>query len=430
MTADSAVGTASRRISRRDFLGQAARLGAAAVATGVPGMLPAAPPATPPPSPPLQILLRSSWQTVNIGDIAHTPGMLRLIERHLPQATVTLWPSGLSAPVEKMLRSRFPRLAIAHTGKDHDRALAECGFCLHGSGPMLLGADTLKRWRSTGKPYGIGGVTLHDGELKEHRELLAGARFVFCRDTKSLEALRALGPAGPLTAFGPDATFALDLRDDTRADSFLAAHRLQAGRFACFVPRLRFTPYWKSGATMSPDEIARKESENARHAEPDHARIRHAIVEWVRTTGHRALLCPEMTYAVELLRPLLFDPLPDDVKPHVVVRPDYWLTDEAASTYARAAAIVSLEMHSPIIAIAAGTPAIHVRQPTDSRKGQMWKDVGLGDWLFEVEDTTGERIADALLALHRDAAGTREQVRKAQAFVAERGRTMMDAITA
>jgi hypothetical protein len=32
---------------------------------------------------PRRILLRSSWQTVNIGDIAHTPGMLALLEPHL-----------------------------------------------------------------------------------------------------------------------------------------------------------------------------------------------------------------------------------------------------------------------------------------------------------------------------------------------------------
>lgn len=33
-----------------------------------------------------RILLRSSWQTVNIGDIAHTPGMLALLEKHRPEA--------------------------------------------------------------------------------------------------------------------------------------------------------------------------------------------------------------------------------------------------------------------------------------------------------------------------------------------------------
>ena len=39
--------------------------------------------------------------------------------------------------------------------------------------------------------------------------------------------------------------------------------------------------------------------------------------------------------------------------------------DEAASIYARALAVVSLDRHSPIIALAAGTPAIHLRVPTD-----------------------------------------------------------------
>ena len=34
---------------------------------------------------PLRILLRSSWQTVNIGDIAHTPGMLALLEARVAQ---------------------------------------------------------------------------------------------------------------------------------------------------------------------------------------------------------------------------------------------------------------------------------------------------------------------------------------------------------
>lgn len=42
---------------------------------------------------PPRILLRSSWQTVNIGDIGHTPGVIRLLEQYLPEAEVTLWPS-------------------------------------------------------------------------------------------------------------------------------------------------------------------------------------------------------------------------------------------------------------------------------------------------------------------------------------------------
>jgi len=402
-------------LSRRAFLAASA-----AVAAGCAAPAPAA--RRP------RVLLRSSWQTVNIGDIAHTPGMLRLIEERLPQADVTLWPNRLSDEVEAMLRGRFPGLRVARTAEAQREAQAECDFFLHGSGPGLVGATEAKAWRATGKPYGFGGVTLSDAELRDHRELLAGARFVFCRDTLSLGALRAAGIPGPLQEFGPDATFALDLRDDARAGGFLREHGLEPGGFACFVPRLRWTPYWKEGRKMAADLVRAREAENERHREADHAKLRAAIVAWVTGTGQKALLCPEMTYQVELLRPLLYDPLPAPVKPKVVVRPGYWLTDEAASTYRRAAAVVSLEMHSPIIAVANGRPAIHLRQPTDTRKGQMWRDVGLGEWLFEIEEAAGEAIADRLLSIPRDPARATATLARARAFAAERGRAMMEAL--
>ena len=368
-----------------------------------------------------RVLLRSSWQTVNIGDIAHTPGMLALLEKHWPEADVTLWPNALSADVEKLLRARFPKLKIA-TGAD---AIRDHDVCLHGSGPGLVGVAAMKEFAKTGKPYGFGGVTLNDGEIKGQRELLEGAAFVFCRDTDSLKALKESGAKLKRAEFGPDATFCLDLRSDAPAEAYLKANGLDA--FACFVPRLRWTPYWKEGRKYAPGEIEKRETENEKHREADHAKLRDAIVAWVRAGG-KALLCPEMTYAVELLRPLLFDPLPDDVKPRVVVRPSYWLTDEAASTYARATAVVSLEMHSPIIAVANGVPAIHLRQPTDTRKGQMWRDVGLADWLFEIDAATGERIAARTLSLKEP--GARDVAAQARAYTAERGRLMIEALKA
>ncbi len=380
-----------------------------------------------PAAPRKRLLLRSSWQTVNIGDIAHTPGMLRLLEDALPDVEVVLWPNALSADVEALLRRRFPRLSIARTRAEQEAALADCDVFLHGSGPGLVGAAAAKAWQATKKPYGFGGVTLNDAELKNSRDLLAGAAFVYTRDTLSLEALRAAGLKGE---FGPDATFAVDLRDETRAAAFLKAQGLEAGAFACFVPRLRWTPYWKEGRKYPEGEVQRKEAENARFVEADHAKLREAIIAWVRETRLKALLCPEMSYQVELLRPLLFDPLPEDVKPRVVVRPSYWLTDEAGSTYARAAAVVSLEMHSPIIATSFGIPAIHLRQPTDTRKGQMWRDVGLGDWLFEIDAADGAGIAAKLLEIHRKPAEAKAAVEKARAFTGAHFGDMMASVRA
>lgn len=376
---------------------------------------------------PRKILLRSSWQTVNIGDIAHTPGMLTLLEKHRPHDTVTLWPSGISDDVVKLLSTRFPKLKWARTADEQNAALAACDFFLHGSGPGLVGREAAERARAAGKPYGFAGVTLSDDELKNQRELLAGAKFVFTRDTDSLKALQNAGIKEPKTAFGPDATFALDLRDEPAADKLLKEHQLEAGQFLCAVPRLRWTPYWEIHPERTKPNPQRS-AVNEAFADRDHAKMREAIVAWVTEFKRKVFLVPEMTYAVSRLRPLLYDPLPEAVKPSVAVMERYWLTAEAASVYARAAAVISFEMHSPIMAVSAGTPAMLLRQPTDTRKGQMWRDVGLEQWIFEIDSSTGKQIAERLVELGKDLKASRQAAEKARTFAQERMAAMVGEI--
>ena len=57
-----------------------------------------------------KILLRSSWQTVNIGDIGHTPGVLHLLEQHVPQAQVRLW-GNVGDGVEEMAAPSLSEVA-------------------------------------------------------------------------------------------------------------------------------------------------------------------------------------------------------------------------------------------------------------------------------------------------------------------------------
>jgi polysaccharide pyruvyl transferase WcaK-like protein len=105
-----------------------------------------------------------------------------------------------------------------------------------------------------------------------------------------------------------------------------------------------------------------------------------------------------MTYQVDVMDELLIDPLAEDVKPFVV-KHDYWLPDEAASLYAKAHTVISYECHSPIIAAANGTPCFYLRQPQDTIKGQMYYDLGLKDWTFEIEETTGQQITEQLMRI-------------------------------
>lgn len=47
-------------------------------------------------------MLRSSWQSVNIGDIGHTPGALSLLKKHFSECEITLWPGELGHGIPAM----------------------------------------------------------------------------------------------------------------------------------------------------------------------------------------------------------------------------------------------------------------------------------------------------------------------------------------
>jgi len=75
--------------------------------------------ARPPGPKPMRILLRSSWQKINIGDIGHTPGVLRLIEQHLPGAEVIVWAS--AAHTAETTRHAHEALSEADGGQGRGR---------------------------------------------------------------------------------------------------------------------------------------------------------------------------------------------------------------------------------------------------------------------------------------------------------------------
>ena len=204
---------------------------------------------------------------------------------------------------------------------------------------------------------------------------------------------------------------------------------LDQGKFICVVPRLRYTPYYRirANAKRTADDDV-KDAINHRTTEQDHAKLRETIISYVRATGHKVLACPEMTYQIELAKDSLIDPLPADVKRNVVWRDTYWLPDEAASIYAKALAVVSIECHSPLIALRNGTPTFHVRQPTDTCKGQMYRDIGASDWLFEIDETSGPQLWSRLETIHRDPAAARAKVKAIMAGVERIQRRMVDAV--
>jgi polysaccharide pyruvyl transferase WcaK-like protein len=383
-----------------------------------------------------QILLRSSWQTVNIGDIAHTPGVLRLLQTHFPEAEITLWPSNVDNGVEQLLRDEFPGLKIAKPrSRELEAAFEECDFLLHGSGASIVAERDLITWHeATGKPYGIYGITFpmknssatsarSEDAMARSVEVLSRAAFVFFRDSKSLDLAKRLGASSPVMEFGPDGAFACDLRDPQRATTFLTEHGLEEGRFLCCIPRLRYTPYWRI-KDVAFDEV--KHARNEEMKEHDHAPLREAIEAVVRQTDLKVLVCPEDRTQMAVGKEMLYDKLADDVRERVVWRPDYWLTGEAVSVYVRSAGLFGNEMHSPIMCVGHGVPAIVCRFAEQTSKGFMWSDIGLGEWLFDHDSAEDrQRIVPTVVAMANDHAAAKAKAAVARRFVEQRQRETM-----
>lgn len=381
---------------------------------------------------PPRILLRSSWATVNIGDIAHTPGVLRLLETHLPESEIWLWPSKVDNGVEDLLLDRFPSLKLVHGSQDLARAFVECDFLLHGSGANFVAQSSVVQWlsseKSKGKPFGVYGITLGPKQSWKTEpdppeltaaaiEVLNKAAFVYFRDSESLRFAKAAGLSVPLAAYGPDGAFACDLGNPAKAEGFLREHRLQPGKFLCVIPRARYTPSWRMpGKEASFDPV--KAARNDAMLEHDHAPLREAIVRVVRETECKVLICPEDMTQMQIGKEVLYDPLPSDVKERVVWRANYWLTDEALSVYRQSAGLFGNELHSAIMCIGNGIPAVVCRWAEQTSKGTMWRDIGLDGWLFDLDDESQRAgVADTVLQIAKHPHAAAEKARQAQTRV-------------
>ncbi len=138
---------------------------------------------------PATILIVSGWQDINIGDIAHTPGLLNILQTFLPGTKLILWKKSAGSEVEAWLSSNFPAVKIVHGNVDSDfrvsspeveDAFSRSDIMIHGSGPSVVGSANLEAWvRSTGKPFGIFGTTIQSIDEKLKTLLAKGIFYLY-----------------------------------------------------------------------------------------------------------------------------------------------------------------------------------------------------------------------------------------------------------
>ncbi|MFW6598488.1 polysaccharide pyruvyl transferase family protein [Propionibacteriaceae bacterium Y2011] len=384
-----------------------------------------------------RIVLLGSWQTVNIGDVAHTPGCLTAFKTFAPDAEITLLPRELDDREQQMLAELFPEVRVltplVWTGdtalpEEIRTAFEEADLLVHGSGPSVVVPELVRAWRElSDKPYGFFGITvdpfpaqpatLAEGRIMINsevgdlvgtdRDLLDGAAFVYCRDSLTRDLLRNQGITSAVIEFGPDAS--PSFAPQRRASEDVLATVSDAGPLLCIVPRLRYTPYHEFRDVEVELFHRRRDAYNAAHAEADLAPLKAAADWWLANTDGTVMVVPEMIYQVEFAQ----QHFTGGDRLHVLDR--FWSLPEASAVYRQATAVVSSECHSPLIAMAVGTPAMYLRQPTDTVKGHMYRDLGVDDWLFEVVDpATTVGVQTQLAAIAADPAGARRTSEQAR----------------
>ncbi len=384
------------------------------------------------------ILLYSGWATHNIGDIGHTPGTLRYLTQHLPDVRVHCWLKRFNPAVLDMLRHRFPAVTFVEGTLDSEgtastpelrSAFDSASLFIYNSGMHFnrywpSPANILRACSARGIPFGLYGQSFdgfRDEEADALPPLFSEAAFIFCRDTESLQFLRRVGGGTgvtpPVLEFGPDGCFGIDVRDDARSDPFLREHDL--------APRKFLTVTLRTDKEVSVNAADNESALAGIGSTEWAAKLREIIAAWVRRTGNKVALVPEVEKEIEPARELLWDRLPSDVRPFVVHRDRFWNADEATSFYARAHTVLSLEPHSCIMALAMGTPAVHFFSRRHGFKAWMFRDIGLSEWLIDVDEEPSERVTAALLRIDGDYEMARAKTRRAMEAVDGRSAEMM-----
>ncbi|MBL8991757.1 MAG: polysaccharide pyruvyl transferase family protein [Spirochaetia bacterium] len=395
-------------------------------------------------SPAASILLYSGWQTCNIGDIGHTPGTLAYLEKFLPKAKVTLWLLRGNEEVVGMLNARFPRVKIVQgevnaegraSTPELQKALDESEVVIYNSGMhfnkfwpspirVLNVFHTLKKHVVL---YGHSFDGFREEELAAHLEAFSKCALIYCRDNESLAYLRKENLSARVLEFGPDGCFGSDVRDEARAISYLKENGLEDRKFITVTIRTN-TP--KSGSREAGDVLNPKVRSPELVAQDElwAEKLRHLIATWVKSTGKKVLLTPEVDKEIGPALELLWKRLPADIQKKVVHRNTFWNCDEAASIFARAHTVVCMEPHSCILAMAAGTPVIHLASLKHGIKAWMFRDIGLPEWLYDIDQEKPEQFSNALLRIEADYPLALEKVRRSMRFVNDRSAEMMGEI--
>ena len=130
----------------------------------------------------------------------------------------------------------------------------------------------------------------------------------------------------------------------------------------------------------------------------------------------KVLICPEQISEIALIRPRIFDKLPENIRKHCVVMDSMWAPDTALGVYRASRGVFGVEIHSQVMAIGSGVPGVLLYPEQFGSKGTMWQTIGLAEWLINTDSpdyaSRAEAVAREILSDPEQAAKKLRRARK------------------
>jgi polysaccharide pyruvyl transferase WcaK-like protein len=355
-----------------------------------------------------------------------------------------------SAEISRDILNRFPQELIEEWKRDNPAAVEayrNAGFVLYVSGTTfnfgrlqvrdfwtyaLHFAMPLIIARHMRIPYGISGQSYDAIDWPvdlAFRPLFKDAEFIFSRDTDSAAYLRQRDLDNAVSGYRPDTTFFFNVRDEAWAERFLQHNGLTDRRFLVLItrhsaPAFDKTTEWdKVGGDPTAGSVtALRQQEQMR-------KLRAFIEQWTKETGIPILMALETRAAQAPMREWLDRELSREAQESCVWLDEFWTTEQAYSVYRRARIVISMEMHSVIMAIQCHTPTVHIPFREAGRKARMVQDVGLGDWLLDIDEMAETGLLDTCLQIHEKFEESVGRTTEATRMVAGLGKDVIDRVT-
>jgi len=129
-------------------------------------------------------------------------------------------------------------------------------------------------------------------------------------------------------------------------------------------------------------------------------------------------LCAEQRSEMPLIERALLAQLPEDVKGSCVALKEFWAPDVALGVYRRSRCVFGIEMHSQVMAIGSGVPAIVMRHSGFGSKSDMLKDIGLPEWTIDIDEPGATaKVVATIAGILADEKSAREKVKAARAII-------------